>query len=109
LDKIIGQAKCEDKFLPLKHTQQIGDAVPQTYPVRIIKGSRDEIYGRMNQRGYGVVSLYHTLIEPLRNSEYASSIALSKSILNLPVHQDVNVEKYSDMIDLLCKVISNSE
>ena len=104
LNKIITQAQCEDKFIPLKCIKDMGDAIPQTFPLRIQKGNRDEIYDKMNKSGYGVVSLYHTLIEPLRCEEYETSVALSKTILNLPIHQDVKIEKYPDMINLLLEL-----
>ena len=83
--------------------------VPQTFPIRIIKGDRNKIYELMNQHGYGVVSLYHTLIEPLQRSEYQASIDLSRCIMNLPVHQDVDADKYAEMVELLidfCKTTS---
>lgn len=81
---------------------ELPDAVvPQTFPVVIRTGSRDAIYVEMNAAGYGVVSLYHTLIEPLRVPEYRASAALSRRILNLPVHQDVVTDEYTEMMRLL--------
>jgi len=83
---------------------KLGDGIiPQTYPIKIKVGNRDKIYELMNQSGYGVVSLYHTLIEPLRNSEHSDALSLSKQILNLPVHQDVNSNEYENMVELLAK------
>lgn len=63
--------------------------VPQTLPVRIRTGNRDHIYHAMNADGYGMVSLYHTLIEPVRE-DFAEMVALSKSVINFPVHQDLD-------------------
>ena len=63
--------------------------VPQTLPVRIRRGDRDHIYHVMNADGYGMVSLYHTLIEPVRE-DFAEMVALSKSVINFPVHQDLD-------------------
>lgn len=73
------------------------DDAPQTLPVRVHTGNRDEIYERMNADGYGMTSLYHTLIPELRagNSEMN---ALSRSIINFPVHQDVSVESIDGMV-----------
>jgi dTDP-4-amino-4,6-dideoxygalactose transaminase len=62
--------------------------VPQTLPVRITGDNRDAIYRGMNEAGFGMVSLYHTLIEPVR-SGFELEIDLSKHIINFPVHQDV--------------------
>lgn len=97
-------------FIPLKNNIPIGN-IPQTFPIKIKKGNRDLIYELMNESGYGVVSLYHTLIEPLQSTEYQASLDLSKCIMNLPVHQDVDSSKYKDMINLLlkyCKETSDS-
>ncbi|OCA84603.1 DegT/DnrJ/EryC1/StrS aminotransferase family protein [Bacillus sp. FJAT-27986] len=102
LDTIIRNREVSEYFTPLKECLMKGN-IPQTYPIVIKKGNRDKIYELMNKAGYGVVSLYHTLIEPLKNSEYQNSIDLSKCIMNLPVHQDVNKDKYKDMIKLLVK------
>lgn len=66
-------------------------------------GNRDRIYEIMNGQGYGVVSLYHTLIEELRNSEHEDALWLSKRILNLPIHQDCDVTEYQGMMEVLVK------
>ena len=71
---------------------------------RITKEQKEEI---MNQKGYGVVSLYHTLIEPLRNKEFGEAWDLSKCILNLPIHQDVDTNEYPNLVHELimaCKI-----
>ncbi|MBS7528107.1 DegT/DnrJ/EryC1/StrS aminotransferase family protein [Fusibacter paucivorans] len=102
IDKLVRSDKYISLFEPLKDKLDDG-IIPQTYPIRIQVGNRDKIYEMMNQSGYGVVSLYHTLIEPLRNSEHSDALSLSKHILNLPVHQDVNSNEYENMVELLAK------
>lgn len=62
--------------------------VPQTLPVRILQGNRDHIYQAMNADGYGMVSLYHTLIAEVQ--KFSEMVALSKAITNFPVHQDMD-------------------
>lgn len=108
IEEVIAREDSEGYFAPLKKT--LGDNVPQTFPIYIYKGNRDKIYELMNEAGYGVVSLYHTLIEPLRTPEYQISYDVSRHIMNLPVHQDVDSNKYPDMIRHLiqfCKLTSN--
>lgn len=83
--------------------------VPQTFPIIIKVGCRDKIYELMNQRGYGVVSLYHTMIPDLAGDEYKDSRWLAKRIMNLPVHQDVDATKYSEMVDELIKCCKETE
>jgi dTDP-4-amino-4,6-dideoxygalactose transaminase len=102
LEDILYEEGNAEYLTPLKDNIVAGN-VPQTFPIRIHNGSRDKVYELMNESGFGVVSLYHTLIEPLRTSEYKASFDLSKCIMNLPVHQDVNKEKYREMVKLLIK------
>lgn len=102
LDELVKLEKYNSLFEPLKNRLNEG-IIPQTYPIRVKVGNRDKIYELMNHSGYGVVSLYHTLIEPLRNIEHNDAYNLSKQILNLPVHQDVDSSEYENMVELLSK------
>lgn len=109
LENLINSNDNSKYFSPLKSKGLDSGIVPQTFPIKIAKGNRDKIYELMNNDGYGVVSLYHTLIEPLRCSDYQASIDLSRSIMNLPVHQDVDTGKYEAMVQSLieyCKSTS---
>jgi len=67
---------------------ELGPDVPQTLPVRILRGNRDAIYRSMNADGVGMVSLYHTLIGQLPKG-FEGIRATSRQIINFPVHQDV--------------------
>jgi dTDP-4-amino-4,6-dideoxygalactose transaminase len=64
--------------------------VPQTWPVRLRYADRNAVYREMNAAGYGVVSLYHTMIAALPRSRFPEAHELSRTILNLPIHQDVD-------------------
>jgi dTDP-4-amino-4,6-dideoxygalactose transaminase len=75
--------------------------VPQTFPVRLLSGDRDWVYGEMNSRGFGVVSLYHTLIQRIGPSDHPVTHALSRQVLNLPVHQDADEEPLKDLVRTL--------
>lgn len=88
-------------FYPLKSIEDIQNNVPQSFPVVICQGCRNKIYEMMNHSGYGVVSLYHTLIKELQNIEFEDSLWLSERILNLPCHQDCDAELYKEMIEEL--------
>ena len=65
------------------------DDVPQTLPIRLLTADRDAVYHCMNADGFGMTSLYHTLIEEVRTA-FPDMIALSQSIINFPVHQDID-------------------
>ena len=96
-------AGLDEFFVPLRTERELKDAVPQTLPIVILKGNRDRIYELMNEKGYGVVSLYHTMIEVLRHDVHEEALWLSKRILNLPVHQDCDPSLYPEMINELVR------
>jgi dTDP-4-amino-4,6-dideoxygalactose transaminase len=71
---------------------------PQTYPVIIRNGSRDRLYHEMNAAGFGVVSLYHTLISEISPGCFPATAKVSRHILNLPVHQDASEGALESMV-----------
>jgi dTDP-4-amino-4,6-dideoxygalactose transaminase len=91
---------------PLWGDPQPGE-IPQTYPVIVQHGSRDSLYFAMNDAGFGVVSLYHTLIDEIVADTFPASHRLSRCILNLPVHQDVQSEDLEVMVEVLARVIDS--
>lgn len=72
--------------------------VPQSLPVYVVGEERNGIYERMNAEGYGMVSLYHTLIPQLAGS-FPALVDLSRHIINFPVHQDVDPAQLAAMVD----------
>lgn len=60
----------------------------------------------MNADGYGVVSLYHTLIPEIPPKHFAESHALSNEILNLPVHQDLAPSQIPALVEALKLCVS---
>jgi len=72
--------------------------VPQTLPVLLHKAPRNEIYSAMNQAGFGVVSLYHTLIDEISSECFPDAHWISDRIINLPVHQDATLEALDRML-----------
>lgn len=77
---------------------KIDDGVcPQSLPILLDNFNRDEVYFKMNELGFGLVSLYHTMIDPLKNSTFESASYSSKKIINLPVHQECNTELLDEM------------
>ena len=72
--------------------------VPQTFPVVVETVSRDDLYFGMNAAGYGVVSLYHTMVAELGADEFPAAHRLARRILNLPVHQDADEPQIRSMV-----------
>jgi len=63
--------------------------VPLNLPVLIETEDRFEVYKRMRAAGVGVVALYHTLVDAIDPRVFPTSQDISRRILNLPIHQDV--------------------
>jgi dTDP-4-amino-4,6-dideoxygalactose transaminase len=82
--------------------------IPQSFPVRVPAGLRDRLYFEMNAAGFGVVSLYHTLIPQISRERFPAAFNVSRQILNLPVHQDVSGEALELMVhDLAARIRRN--
>lgn len=81
--------------------------IPQTYPVLVHGVSRFALYTAMNEAGYGVVSLYHTMIQQLGRAEHPVSHWLADHILNLPVHQDVEPDQLAPMVETLGRLAAS--
>jgi dTDP-4-amino-4,6-dideoxygalactose transaminase len=79
--------------------------VPQTYPVILHDAPRDEVYERMNRAGFGVVSLYHTMVDAIAADAYPDSHWLARRVLNLPVHQDATPDTLVMMVRELASVL----
>lgn len=80
--------------------------VPQTFPILLPNEHlRDALYFGLNEAGYGVVSLYHELIEEIPSS-YDTEHEIARCILNLPVHQDAAPQDLSQLVTILRKIIN---
>lgn len=78
---------------------------PQTFPIIIKEYDRNDLYFKLNESGFGAVSLYHTMIEPIQNGDHDNAMWLSKHIINLPVHQDVNEDDIHEMAKQLLSIL----
>ena len=65
----------------------------------------DHVYEAMNAAGFGMTSLYHTLIDELQ-SGFPEMVALSRAITNFPVHQDVPEAAIDAMVAAFREAIS---
>jgi dTDP-4-amino-4,6-dideoxygalactose transaminase len=104
LDKLVRELAPEIE--PLFGAPSRGE-FPQSYPVMIRNGSRDRLYHEMNAAGFGVVSLYHTLIPQISSDRFPATAAVSRHILNLPVHQDAAEEALVSMVRELAGRVRN--
>ena len=86
--------------------KQLPDGIcPQTFPVIVNNYDRNKLYYEMNMAGFGMVSLYHTMIDQLHNFNSDAVKVLSKKIINFPVHQDVSLPQLDQLIAKLKEVL----
>lgn len=97
IEKNLANESC---FEFLRKMEEYPECTPQTVPIIIHGHDKSDLYFRMNEMGYGVVSLYHTMIEPIRE-KFPQAVEIGNSILNLPVHQDINKFEIKEMCKLL--------
>lgn len=86
----------------------IGDLVPHDFPIRVHDGLREKLYFALMDQGLPTIALYYRMIAPITPEQFPLSHALSKSILNLPVHQDTtlaDLELLSDALEASLKTL----
>jgi dTDP-4-amino-4,6-dideoxygalactose transaminase len=93
-----------DDVTLLRPSLAAGEA-PQTLPVLIRRVSRDGLYFALNEAGFGAVSLYHTLIPQISRDAFPDSHQLARTILNLPVHQDVQTDQLDALVEKLWEMM----
>lgn len=99
--------KRSDSFKIVVLKEKLHGAVPQTFPILFHDGKlRDKLYFQMNKEGYGLISLYHTLVDEIDDS-FKIEHEISNRILNLPVHQDAEKEDLGHMVDRMFEIIRN--
>ena len=83
--------------------------VPQTYPVLVRIGSRDRLHRLLNERGYGATTLYYHLINEIDQVRFPDSYALSRHILNLPLHHEATPNDLHQLVSALSEVLQEDE
>ncbi|CQR74723.1 UDP-4-amino-4-deoxy-L-arabinose--oxoglutarate aminotransferase [Sporomusa ovata DSM 2662] len=79
--------------------------IPQTLPIVIKCRPREDLYFTLNKAGFGVVSLYHTMISEISQENFPESHWLARRILNLPVHQDCTKASLQAMVDCMKGIV----
>ena len=94
-------------FTFIRPIDQYLNCTPQSVPIMIKNYDKSNLYFRMNELGYGVVSLYHTMIEPVRKN-FPQAIEIGNCMLNLPVHQDIGIDEIGKMCEALEQLCSDN-
>ena len=81
---------------------------PLNFPVLIESVDRFEVYKRMRANGVGVVALYHTLVDAIDPEVFPTSHDISRKILNLPIHQDVEGDEMTSISGALKSALGGS-
>ena len=102
----------KEKIKKISHIRvlkpELGNNIPQTFPILLESAElRDHLYFKLNEEGFGVVSLYHELISAIPRNQYSNEYYISQHILNLPLHQDATVHNIDIMLDKLEGLIKN--
>jgi hypothetical protein len=76
--------------------------LPLNFPIRVsTTQSRHELYGLLVESEILPTALYHRLVPEITESEYPTSLKVSETILNLPIHQDIELYQLDEMLGLL--------
>lgn len=73
--------------------------LPQSFPLLIRNGLREKLYFKLQENGVQTTALYYRLIDAIDRERFDSSYAVSSSILNLPLHQDLTESDIKHMAD----------
>lgn len=82
--------------------------VPLNFPVLIEEVDRFDVYQRMRADGIGVVALYHTLVAEIDAAAFPVSSRLSRTMLNLPIHQDIDEGGLRATADALRRAVASA-
>ena len=85
----------------LLHPTLPAGVAPLNLPVLIEGRDRFEVYKAMRAAGVGVIACYHTLIPPISAEGWPVSHRIARTILNLPIHQDVLPEHHGLVVHAL--------
>ena len=77
--------------------------VPMNLPV-LIDSKREFIYFELMKRNMPTISLYYRLIDEISKVEFPEMFNISNNILNLPVHQEIELEDINTLSKVLREI-----
>ncbi|MEM1404161.1 MAG: DegT/DnrJ/EryC1/StrS family aminotransferase [Pseudomonadota bacterium] len=84
----------------------LGAVTPQSMAMLIESGLREPLYFYLMEAGLPVTALYYELIGAVDEALFPEAFAISRSILNLPVHQGVTPEQAARLAETLREGLS---
>lgn len=88
-DHYLEKWKLHDLVTPM-YSKLPDSVVPLNFPILIKNGLREKVYFKLIEKEILTCSLYYRLIEEIDKSAFPLSFEISNSILNLPVHQEMD-------------------
>lgn len=95
-DKLIGDIPL---VRPLKKIA--ANDIPHNYPIIVENNLREKLYFWLINKDVTLIALYYRLIDSIEEEKYPEMHHLAQSILNLPVHQDINFAVIKKIIKLI--------
>jgi dTDP-4-amino-4,6-dideoxygalactose transaminase len=78
--------------------------VPLNFPILLKENDRYDIYKKLLDNNIQTTALYYELVDSINKESYPTSFDISRNILNLPIHQDLQ-EKDLETIALTLKKV----
>jgi dTDP-4-amino-4,6-dideoxygalactose transaminase len=88
------------------HNGPLNGLVPLNFPVIVKDGRREELYFNLMNNSAPTCALYYKMIPQISEKDYPLSHEISRSILNLPTHQDTTMEDIERMAMLIKQFFS---
>ena len=85
----------------------LGQLVPHDFPILVHDGLREKLYFALMRENLPTIALYYRLIDAITPQAFPQSHALSKSILNLPVHQDTETADLQHLASRLLAILGD--
>lgn len=79
--------------------------IPHNYPIIVENSLREKLYFWLINKDITLIALYYRLIDPINKEKYPEMHHLANSILNLPVHQDIDFLAIKKIMKLIHKGI----
>jgi dTDP-4-amino-4,6-dideoxygalactose transaminase len=97
------------KYYTLLHPDLKPDIVPLNLPVLIHNSKREKIYYELIDRGVHTMALYYRMIPQIDKNIFQTSYEVSESILNFPIHQEMEENDLDLMAEAFNRIIKNLE
>ena len=93
------------KHYDVLHPKLPKGIVPLNFPVVIHNGNRENIYFKLIDKNVTVMALYYRMIEQIDKKKFPVSYSISESILNFPIHQEIEKKEIEYMVNVFGEIL----